>query len=66
MLFQQVEFLLTHKCQCCPNVETSQLSYTVNQLTSFYMKVTLAFNGLIKLSFHKILEVWKQTTLNLC
>ena len=53
MLFQQDEFLLTHKCLCCPNVETSQLIYTANQLTSFYMRVTLAFNGLIKLSFHR-------------
>ena len=31
------------KCQCCPN---SQLICCANQLTSFYMRATLAFNGL--------------------
>ena len=34
------------KCKCCPHTETSQLIYSVNQLTGFYLKVTLAFNGL--------------------
>ena len=28
-------------------IETSQLIYTANQLTGFYMRVTLALNGLI-------------------
>ena len=36
------------KCQCCPHIETSQLIYKANQLTGFYMKATLAFNGLEK------------------
>ena len=34
------------KCRCCPHIETSQLIYTANQLTGFYMKATLTFNGL--------------------
>ena len=34
------------KCQRCPHIETSQLKYTVNQLTGFYMRATLALNGL--------------------
>ena len=36
------------KCQCCPHIETSQLICTANQLTGFYMRATLALNGLIK------------------
>ena len=35
------------KCQCCPHIETSQLICKANQLTGFYMRATLAFNGLI-------------------
>ena len=34
------------KCQCCPHIETSQLIYSANQLTGFYMRATLALNGL--------------------
>ena len=34
------------KCQCCPHIETSQLIYCANQLTGFYMRATLALNGL--------------------
>ena len=34
------------KCQCCPHIETSQLICTANQLTGFYLKATLALNGL--------------------
>ena len=34
------------KCQCCSHIETSQLICTANQLTGFYMRATLAFNGL--------------------
>ena len=37
---------LTIKCQCCPNIETSQLICTSNQFTGFYMWATLACNGL--------------------
>ena len=29
-----------------PHIETSQLICCANQLTSFYMRATLAFNGL--------------------
>ena len=32
--------------QCCPHIETSQLICTANQLTGFYMRATLALNGL--------------------
>ena len=35
-------------CQCCPHhIETSQLIWTANQLTDFYMRATLALNGLL-------------------
>ena len=30
----------------CPHIETSQLICRANQLTGFYMRATLAFNGL--------------------
>ena len=35
------------KCQCHPHLETSQLICCANQLTCFYTRETLAFNGLI-------------------
>ena len=35
------------KCHCCPHIETSQLICSANQLTRFYMRATLALNGLI-------------------
>ena len=35
-------------CQCCPYIETSQLICRANQLAGFYMRATLAFNGLNK------------------
>ena len=41
--------LKTHspiKCQCCPHIETSQLICTANQLTGFYIRATMALNGL--------------------
>ena len=34
------------KCQCSPDIETSQLICTANQLTGFYMGATLAFDVL--------------------
>ena len=34
------------KCQCCPHIETSQLTCTANQLAGFYMRATVARNGL--------------------
>ena len=34
------------KCQCCPHIETSQWICCANQLTGFYMRATLALNGL--------------------
>ena len=34
------------KCQCCHHIETGQLICIANQSTDFYMKATLAFNGL--------------------
>ena len=34
------------KFKCCPHTETSQLTCTANQLTGFYMRATLALNGL--------------------
>ena len=41
-----VELKLPTKCQCFPHIETSLLICTTNQLTGFYMKAILAFNGL--------------------
>ena len=38
-------------CQCCPQIETSQLICFANQWTGFYMRATLAF---IALSISKI------------
>ena len=38
--------VLPIKCQCCPHIETSQLICWANQLTGFYMRATLALNGL--------------------
>ena len=34
------------KYQCCPHIETSQLICCANELTGFYMMVTLALIGL--------------------
>ena len=34
------------KCQYYPHIETSQLICKANQLTDFYMRTTLACNGL--------------------
>ena len=34
------------KYQCCHHIETSQLICYANQLTGFYMRATLVFNGL--------------------
>ena len=34
----------------CLRIETSQFIYTANQLTGFYMRATLARNGLSELS----------------
>ena len=34
------------KCQCFPHIEPSQLICSENQLTGFYVRAKLAFNGL--------------------
>ena len=34
------------KCQCYPHIGTSQLVCCANELTGFYMKITLTLNGL--------------------
>ena len=36
-----MKFVSPIKCQCCPHIET-----TANQLTGFYIRATLALNGL--------------------
>ena len=38
-------------CQCSPHTETSQLIYNTNQLTRSYMKGTLAWKRLDRVSF---------------
>ena len=45
-LFECVQFFKPIKCQCCHHIETSRLICCANQLTGFYMKATLALNGL--------------------
>ena len=48
------------KWQRCPHVETSQLICYAKQLIGFYMRVTLALNGLnIKYQF----DDWERTVL---
>ena len=34
------------KCKCCPHIETSQLICKAKQLTGFFIRATLALNGL--------------------
>ena len=43
----------TRKYQCCPHIKTSQLICCANQLTGFYIRATLALNGLIAVTFLK-------------
>ena len=38
-----------HSKSIDPHIETSQLICTVKQLTGFYMRATLAFNGLLNI-----------------
>ena len=40
------------KCQCWPHIETSELICYANQSTGFYMRATLALDGLMTL-FHQ-------------
>ena len=47
------------KCQCYPHIETSQLICIVNQLTGFFMRETLALNGLNKSSESRIETIEK-------
>ena len=47
-LINPLKFAKPIKCQCCPHIETSQLICTANQLAGFYMRITLALNGLIQ------------------
>ena len=46
------------KCQCCPHTESSQLICYAKQLTVFYARTTLAFNGLIYLGI--LLEAYSE------
>ena len=46
LLFFQAFHVYPIKCQCCPHIETSQLICCAIQLTGFYMRATLIFNGL--------------------
>ena len=48
-------------CQCCPHIETSQLIFSTDQLTCFYMRAKLALNGLMSDAsdaLHKITVPW--------
>ena len=44
--FSRDSYFLTHQMPVLPHIETSQLICTADQLTGFYMRATLAFNGL--------------------
>ena len=46
------------KCQCGPHIETSQLFCCANQLTGFYMRATLAFNGLILAELNQLMKLY--------
>ena len=50
MRINLLQFTKPIKFQCCPHIETSQLVCCANQLTGFYMRVTLAFKGLTHFS----------------
>ena len=54
-----MKMILTIKCQCCPHIETSQLICFGNQLTGFYMRATVEFNGLISFSLQLKMLQWK-------
>ena len=45
--------LLTHSSQCCYNVETSSLIYTVNYCTGFYIIATVGWNILLSIQQRK-------------
>ena len=48
LFFQKIlRTYLAIKYQCCPHIETSQLICPPNQLTGFYIRATLALNGLM-------------------
>ena len=51
-LVKDCPFLITpiKKCQCCPHIENNQLICCPTQLTGFYMRETLALNGLKKMN----------------
>ena len=55
--FQKFLLKLTHSAKCCPHIETSQLICCANQLTGFYMRATLAFNGLKEYKSEIIIEL---------
>ena len=46
----QENLLKAVKHLCCPHIETSQLIFTANQMTSFYMRATKHKNNLVLIS----------------
>ena len=46
---------------CCPHIETSQLVCTANQLTSFYLRATLALNGLTLRARTLLKNLWRNS-----
>ena len=56
-----VECSLNLNCQYCPHIETSQLIFCANQLTGFYMRVTLATNGLNRIFTRKCKTAFSTT-----
>ena len=50
------------KCHCCLQIETCQLICSINQLTGFYMRATLAFNGLKMSQWRR----WWHDPLHIC
>ena len=63
-------FIKPIKCHCCPHIENSQLICYANLLTGFYIRATLALNGLSGLvpgdidKKLKITQLYKESQLN--
>ena len=71
-IFDKLEIILCYEIMdlfnqlsaslACPHIEPSQLICTANQLTGFYMRATLAFNGLNYLRYTLILQNCNENT----
>ena len=53
VIYSVYRIKLPIKCQFCPHIKTIQLICYANQLTGFYKRVTLTFNGLMGKKLYK-------------